>query len=153
MENPVEVNKRVSVAWLCFDKEKVIKKNGLDYRKCNQPNCGVMYQVVEGTATSMSRHVQRRHRHLLQKNNLEKHKQTTISYSGKKTKLMPSFSQDSFNTYLVDLFVVQDLPFLLIESAEFRDLVQLLRRDTTVVKADALKNMAFLMVSMMRESW
>ena len=102
LEKPVEVNKRVSVAWLCFDKEKVIKKNGLDYRKCNQPNCGVMYQVVEGTATSMSRHVQRRHRHLLQKNNLEKHKQTTISYSGKKTKLMPSFSQDSFNTYLVD---------------------------------------------------
>ena len=140
LENPVEVTKRVSVAWLCFDKKKVITKNGLKYLKCNQPNCGATYQVVEGTATSMARHVGLKHKNLLPEKNLKKRKQMTISLSAKKTKLIPSFSQESFNTYLVDLFVVQDLPFILLESAEFRDLIQLLRRDTTVVKADALKN-------------
>ena len=65
IEKPVGVTKRVSVAWLCFDKEKVIKKNGLEYLKCNQPNCGVTYQVVEGTATSMARHVKKMHKNLL----------------------------------------------------------------------------------------
>ena len=68
IEKPVGVTKRVSVAWLCFDKEKVIKKNGLEYLKCNQPNCGVTYQVVEGTATSLARHVKKMHKNLLPEN-------------------------------------------------------------------------------------
>jgi hypothetical protein len=49
---------------------------------------------------------------MLSEKNLDKHKRMTLSLS-KKTKVIPSFSQESFYTYLVDLLVVQDLPFLL----------------------------------------
>ena len=138
-DEPIKATKKVSIAWLCFDKDKAFQKNGLDYLRCNQPNCGATYRVVKGTATSLARHVKQKHRNMLSEKKLDKHKQMTLSLS-KKTKVIPSFSQESFYTYLVDLLVVQDLPFLLLESAEFRDLIQLLRPGTTVVKADALKN-------------
>ena len=63
----------------------------------------------------------------------------TLSFS-EKQKMIPNFSQDSFKHYLTNLFVVQDIPFLLLESTEFKDFIHLLRPETRVVKADALKN-------------
>jgi hypothetical protein len=63
----------------------------------------------------------------------------TLSLSGKQ-RIIPSFSQEKFEQYLTNLFVVQDLPFQLLESTEFREYTQLLRPETRILKADALKN-------------
>ncbi len=41
---------------------------------------------------------------------------------------------------MTNLFVVQDLPFQLLESTEFREFTQLLRPDARIIKADALKS-------------
>jgi hypothetical protein len=51
--------------------------------------------------------------------------------------VIPSFCDENFQQFLI---VVQDLPFLLLESAQFRDLLQLLRPGIRIIKADALKN-------------
>jgi len=48
-------------------------------------------------------------------------KQMTLSLSGKQ-KMIPNFSQDSFKHYLTNLVVVQDLPFLLLESVRMREI-------------------------------
>jgi hypothetical protein len=42
--------KRVSVAWLCFDREKKYQKHGIDYVKCNQPRCGTEFKLNPSTA-------------------------------------------------------------------------------------------------------
>jgi hypothetical protein len=36
-QEEVVVPKRVSIAWLCFDKTQSYKKHGMNYVKCNQP--------------------------------------------------------------------------------------------------------------------
>jgi hypothetical protein len=56
-------------------------------------------------------------------------------------KCVPSFYDENFQQCLNKLFVVQDLPVLLLKSAEFRDLLQLLRPWNRIIKADdALEN-------------
>ena len=52
--------------------------------------------------------------------------QMTPNLSGKQ-KIIPIFSQNSLKLYFNNLFVVQDLLFLLLESTEFKDLIHLLR--------------------------
>ena len=140
-ENVVLVAKRVSVAWLCFDREKTNRKHGIDYIKCNQPRCGSEFKLNPTTSTNLSRHVQKKHPTLLpqKKAGMNLPKQTTLSYS-RKLRSIPSFSQENFQQYLTNLFVVQDLPFQLLESTEFRDYSKLLRPETIIFKADALKN-------------
>ena len=59
-EDEVLEAKRVSVAWLCFDREKTYQKNGIDYVKCNQPRCGTDFKLNPTTSTNLSRHCQRR---------------------------------------------------------------------------------------------
>ena len=131
----------MSFAWLCFDKEKGYVKHGKNYVKCNQPRCGAEYKLSSSTSRNLSRHVEQKHRTLLPKKKagINQPKQMTLSLSGKQ-KIIPNFSQDSFKHYLTNLIVVQDLPFLLLESTEFKDFIHLLRPETRVVKADALKN-------------
>jgi hypothetical protein len=138
----VDAPKRVAVAWLCFDKEKKYQKNGLDYVKCNQVRCGLELQLNPLTSSNLSRHVQQKHPTLLPSKNktgMNALKQTTLSFSNK-ANVIPPFSDESFAQYLTNLFVVQDLPFVLLESTEFRDYTQLLRPGTRIIKADALKN-------------
>jgi hypothetical protein len=93
------------------------------------------------TSSNLSRHVQKQHAQLLPKNQTSNNqsRQMTLSLS-RNQRLIPSFSQESFQNSLIKLFVVQDLPFLLLESIEFRELVQLMRPEARVIKADALKN-------------
>ena len=140
-ENVVLETKRVSVAWLCFDREKTYQKNGIDFIKCNQPRCGTEFKLNPTTSTNLSRHVKKKHPTLIpqKKAGMNLSKQTTLSFS-RKPMIIPAFSQENFEQYLTNLFVVQDLPFLLLESAEFRDLLLLMRPGTMIIKADALKN-------------
>jgi hypothetical protein len=140
-ENVMGEGKRVSPAWLCFDREKAYQKNGNDYVKCNQPKCGAEFKLNLTTSINLSRHVTQIHSNLLpqKKGNIKGPKQKTLSLS-MKAKLIPPFSEKTFQQYLTDMIVVQDLPFLFLESTEFRDFVSLLRPGTRVLKADSLKN-------------
>jgi uncharacterized C2H2 Zn-finger protein len=130
-EEVIVETKRVSVAWLCFDREKTYQKHGIDYVKCNQPRCGKEFKLNPTTSTNLSRHVQKMHQTLLpqKKTGINQPKQMTLSLSGKQ-RIIPSFSQEKFEQYLTNLFVVQDLPFQLLESTEFREYTQLLRPET-----------------------
>ncbi len=141
VEEPIMETKRVSVAWLCFDREKAFQRNGIDYVKCNQPRRGTEFKLNPTTSTNLSRHVQKKHPELLpqKKASMNAMKQTNLSFS-KQNSIIPPFSDETFQRYLTNLFVVQDLPFLLLESSEFRDLLQLMRPGTRIIKADALKN-------------
>jgi len=56
-ENVMGEGKRVSPAWLCFDREKAYQKNGNDYVKCNQPKCGAEFKLNLTTSINLSRHV------------------------------------------------------------------------------------------------
>ena len=140
-ENVIVETKRVSVPWLCFNREKTYQKHGIDYIKCNQPRCGAELILNSTTASNLSRHVQKKHPNLLpqKKTGMNDLKQTTLSFS-KQNSIIPPFSDENFQQYVTNLFVVQDLPFLLLESAEFRDLLLLMRPGTRIIKADALKN-------------
>ena len=141
-EDEVLEAKRVSVAWLCFDKDKTYQKHGIDYVKCNQPGCGTEFKLNPTTSTNLSRHVQKTHPTLLpqKKAGMNIPKQTTLLSYSRNLRIFPSFSQENFEQYLTNLFIGQDLPFQLLESTEFRDYTNLLRPDTKIVKADALKN-------------
>ena len=125
--------RRVSVAWLCFDREKAYQRHGIDYVKCNQPRCNTEFKLNPTTSTNLSRHVQKTHPHLLpqKKTSMNALKQTILSFS--KQNIIPPFSDENFQQYLTNLFVVQDLPFLLLESSEFRDLLQLMRPGTRII--------------------
>ncbi|KAJ3251056.1 hypothetical protein HK103_002907 [Boothiomyces macroporosus] len=57
----------VSDAWLCFDKDKKYKKNGVDVVKCNQPSCGKELVLNPSTASNLARHVGKVHSILLPK--------------------------------------------------------------------------------------
>ena len=70
VEELIVETKRVSVAWLCFDREKVYQRHGIDYVKCNQPKCGTEFKLNPTTSTNLSRHVQKKHPHLYHKRNL-----------------------------------------------------------------------------------
>jgi uncharacterized C2H2 Zn-finger protein len=141
VEELIVETKRVSVAWLCFDREKAYQRHGIDYVKCNQPRCGTEFKLNSTTSSNLSRHVQKKHPQLLpqKKTSMNAMKQTTLSFS-KQNSIIPPFSDENFQQYLTNLFVVQDLPFLLLESSEFRDLLLLMRPGTRIIKADALKN-------------
>jgi ribosomal protein S19 len=117
--------KRVSVAWLCFDREKKYQKNDIDYVKCNQPRCGAEFKLNPSTAMNLSRHVLQKHANLLPETKANKNhsKQMTLSFSRNQT-IIPSFSQENFELYLTNLFVVQDLPFQLIFHQNFLQLRQ-----------------------------
>lgn len=105
----------MSVAWLCFDREKAYQRNGFDCVKCNQPRCGPEFKLNPTTSTNLSRHVQKEHLELLpqKKASMNAMKQTTLYFS-KQNSIIPPFSDETFQQYLTNLFVVQDLPFLLL---------------------------------------
>ena len=64
-EDAIVEAKRVSVAWLCFDKQKAYQKHGMNYVKCNQPRCGAEYKLSSSTSKNLSRHVVQKHPSLL----------------------------------------------------------------------------------------
>jgi len=115
--------KRVAVAWKCFDRENVYQRNGIDFIKCNERGCGKEYQFNRLTSSNLNRHVEKTHPYLMSKTK-DMLSQATISVATKK--MVPAFTQAAFKEYLLSLFVVQDLPFRLLETEEFRDLIQLL---------------------------
>jgi uncharacterized C2H2 Zn-finger protein len=88
--------KRVSVAWLCFDREKAYQRNGIDYVKCNQPRCGTEFKLNPTTSTNLSRHVQKKNPELLpqKKASMNAMKQTTLSFSKQRTLYYPSTFSD-----------------------------------------------------------
>lgn len=54
-----------SLAWLCFDKSKIYKKNGKEYVKCNQDRCNCELIYNKSTASHLVRHVKKVHACLL----------------------------------------------------------------------------------------
>jgi hypothetical protein len=107
-EETVEGTKRVSIAWLCFDRDKVYLRHGSSYIKCNQLCCGKEFKLNRSTSTNLTRHVKSMHKSLLPKKNPSKVSQMTIAHSNKK-KIIPNFSQEHFKNYLINLFVVSSI--------------------------------------------
>jgi uncharacterized C2H2 Zn-finger protein len=109
VEELIVETKRVSVAWLCFDREKAYQRHGIDYVKCNQPRCGTEFKLNPTTSTNLSRHVQRKHPTLLpqKKKEMNALKQTTLSFS-KQNSIIPPFSDENFQLNLERLkFLLQ----------------------------------------------
>lgn len=137
IEDRINDKRKTAVAWLCFDLDQVYEKNGANYIKCNQLRCGKELKVVKSTSSNLSMHVKKMHGHLLQ-DKKRKTNQATILFSANQSVLRP-FTPALFKEYIVDLFVVQDFSFLTIETPQFIKLIKLLRPETTMFKADALK--------------
>ena len=51
------VGRPPSLAWLCFDKSKIYKKNGKNYIKYNQSSCNGEFIHNKSTASHLVRHV------------------------------------------------------------------------------------------------
>lgn len=129
-------NKHSSIVWDYFDKEQAYIKKGLKYLKCNKVGCNAEIQYNPGTTSNLKRHVDKLHQNLSCSNNTDI-RQLVMSHNG--TKVIPPFSQHHLMDYLIRLFVNQDLPFRLLESEEFRDVVQLLNSNAKLVMADQFK--------------
>ena len=140
VEQQVAVKSRApSLAWLCFDKSKIYKKNGKDYVKCNQAKCYTELTYNKSTASHLVRHVKKVHPILVPKaSTKEKFKQQYLQLQT--AKVMPQYSEEKLKEFLIRFFVVEDIAFQTVESLSFRELLHLMRPGSFIPKADSLKN-------------
>lgn len=74
----IPVEKRVALAWLCFDKEHIYKRDKKEYIKCMKENCRKEFVYNRSTSTNLTRHVKDKHRSLLLQNQVKEMKHITI---------------------------------------------------------------------------
>ena len=134
-------SRRSSSVWTFF-KEHLV--NGKRLVACKR--CHVTLTYNPKTTSNMREHLKKKHpTEFYKEENRKNGNGTTEVIAPEPTQqtleetMKETFSQENFEDALVRLFVLEDLPFSLIESKAFVDMVQLLRSKAVLFSADTLK--------------